>query len=1423
MSRFAQRSPRQNENNAATCQPTVMKTRIQYKNQSRRLMLGAVLAGTVLAGSAQAAVWSFTNKNDTAWTTAANWNPNTVPPLGTNNYPGRFNVGAASPAHATNVTLIYDSPLTTGFGTIVNASPEFGRGLSVANGSGTFGTLRVVSGALNIYQAALIDAAIVCAPANSTSTSRGHLLLDGGNLTVIATNYGVLSFPFRGSSNALGMVTVQNGSTLKVDRLRFGGTGAYNDIGVDLPGVLNLNAGGTVHMRNIGNYLRPENLRATNNFNGGKIQVLAAETFSEGKNPLIGSNIVNNLLEGGLVVDTAGFDARIVSPLFNGVAGRDGGIVKLGAGTLKLAGFGSTFTGPSIVSNGTLSVQVPMTCTDIRVLSGQGLNFMPDSVAPWSLPSLGLTNASLGFDYGIFAGYTDAVVSVAALDLQGTILVNLIGNNFPITTLTLLTYGSKTGGGSFALGSLPSGAAATLTDTGHSLELRITSASLQSLTWAGGDGIWKTNGAANWNGGAAVYLEYGASGDIVIFDDTVGGTVNIPAIVKPASITVDDSFASYVFSGAGGISGPTGLDKQGASTLQVDTSNSFAGEVAINGGTLLVNHPNALGATNGGTTVYGPASTLLLGVPGGAGVTVSDEMLNISGPGVGGSLGALRGAASASGLNVWAGAVIIGDSAARIGTEDGGNLTLAGSISDRGFNFPLTIRPGSASTMVFTGASNSWGGTTTIFGSDNSSVVVLGANNVLPANSLLAVGGNATVELNGFNHTVAGLAWATGGNTMAPVINNSGALSTLSLNPAANQSFPGDITGAISIVKMGPAVQSLTGANLSYTGMTMVNGGELNLATVGTMAAAVTVADGATLSGEAATTGSLTLQANSALSVDPVTPGSFVAGTVNASASPVLVRFTGSLAANTPVLVLSAPRGITGSAANFQAVGVRGGVFYLSNSNTELMFSPSAVSTTLTWKGSDPANPTFWDTTTTNWGNSGKADHFFIGDNVVFDDSAASFLVAVQAGGVSPGGVRFANAAKAYTLSGGAISGQVGLTKTGLGSVTLASANSYTGETLIQEGTLVLQNGAALGSVDGGTTVTNGGTLDVGGMNLGAEVITIAGAGVGGNGAIVNDSGVDQINALQQVVLAGHATVGGNARWDLRGADNTLDMGGFTLTKTGTNQVALVGTAVNNPGNIMVDQGIFSLHLATALNGSSANTITIQSGAALNFYQSPIPQEWSLVLNGGSTYWSSVGGIGQNDWNGPVSVQGEVTLRADSPCQFFGSVTGQGSIIKTGVATATLAGSSSYAGNTTVSQGTLVLSQAALAPGATISVAANALLQLDLPITNSVAALRLNGVSKAPGLYNSTTDPGYLAGAGSLLVTATAQPTLGYTRSGNSLQFVWDGSFKLQAQTNTIQVGISTNWSDYPGGGSSPVTVPLDAANGSVLFRLSTP
>ncbi|GIX50614.1 MAG: hypothetical protein KatS3mg132_808 [Limisphaera sp.] len=78
-----------------------------------------------------------------------------------------------------------------------------------------------------------------------------------------------------------------------------------------------------------------------------------------------------------------------------------------------------------------------------------------------------------------------------------------------------------------------------------------------------------------------------------------------------------------------------------------------------------------------------------------------------------------------------------------------------------------------------------------------------------------------------------------------------------------------------------------------------------------------------------------------------------------------------------------------------------------------------------------------------------------------------------------------------------------------------------------------------------------------------------------------------------------------------------------------------------------------------------------------------------------------------------------------------------------------------------------------------------------------------------------------LAEDGSIEVQAvTAPPTLNYTRTQQGIQFTWTGSFKLQYQTNTLSVGLSTNWMDYPGGNTSPVTVPIGSQPGSVFFRL---
>jgi hypothetical protein len=66
---------------------------------------------------------------------------------------------------------------------------------------------------------------------------------------------------------------------------------------------------------------------------------------------------------------------------------------------------------------------------------------------------------------------------------------------------------------------------------------------------------------------------------------------------------------------------------------------------------------------------------------------------------------------------------------------------------------------------------------------------------------------------------------------------------------------------------------------------------------------------------------------------------------------------------------------------------------------------------------------------------------------------------------------------------------------------------------------------------------------------------------VGGNGAIVNSGGFGQINAVQALVLSSDASIGGTQRWDFRGpASATLALNEYTLTKTGSNYIALAAT-----------------------------------------------------------------------------------------------------------------------------------------------------------------------------------------------------------------------------------------------------------------------
>jgi autotransporter-associated beta strand protein len=97
-------------------------------------------------------------------------------------------------------------------------------------------------------------------------------------------------------------------------------------------------------------------------------------------------------------------------------------------------------------------------------------------------------------------------------------------------------------------------------------------------------------------------------------------------------------------------------------------------------------------------------------------------------------------------------------------------------------------------------------------------------------------------------------------------------------------------------------------------------------------------------------------------------------------------------------------------------------------------------------------------------------------------------------------------------------------------------------------------------------------------------------------------------------------------------------------------------------------------------------------------------------------------------------------------------ISGPGGLTANGPGLVTLYGTNTYTGNTTVGAGTLEIAQPTIAEFSTVTVSNGALLQLDFAVTNQVAALVINGVSKAPGVYNSTTDPLAITNTGSLLV-----------------------------------------------------------------------
>jgi autotransporter-associated beta strand protein len=389
---------------------------------------------------------------------------------------------------------------------------------------------------------------------------------------------------------------------------------------------------------------------------------------------------------------------------------------------------------------------------------------------------------------------------------------------------------------------------------------------------------------------------------------------------------------------------------------------------------------------------------------------------------------------------------------------------------------------------------------------------------------------------------------------------------------------------------------------------------------------------------------------------------------------------------------------------------------------------------TLTWVGGSGGSNA-WDVkTTTNW--SGPSDHlFYNADQVSFTDSSANTSVDITATAVLPSSITVnSSSGHDYTFmtSGtGKISGGTSLTKMGTSTLTLATSNDYSGQTTVQNGTLLVTGSIGDNSpvlVSGGTlkagsnlalgtnstvgTTVNGGTLDINAMSLQTETVTVQGAGVVVSGqaigAIVN-SGAAQANALTHVILSGNATFGGSGEWDIRGTSASLSTGGLSLnlTKTGANTIDLVSVAVDTAlADITINQGTLKFEDSTTF-GDATKTVTIDSAGTLQFLKATNAMARHIDSNGGTISASSNNTSStQNTVSGTVTVNSTTTVNANNAAgilSFTNLINGNGGLDKTGPGNVIITGVSAYNGDTAVDGGLLDMLDLNT-PSATVSI-----------------------------------------------------------------------------------------------------------------------
>lgn len=493
---------------------------------------------------------------------------------------------------------------------------------------------------------------------------------------------------------------------------------------------------------------------------------------------------------------------------------------------------------------------------------------------------------------------------------------------------------------------------------------------------------------------------------------------------------------------------------------------------------------------------------------------------------------------------------------------------------------------------------------------------------------------------------------------------------------------------------------TLLGANLSLAGLRLVDpGGAVsisagNVLTLGKsgidMSAAtqnLTIGSGLTLLGNTSQNWNVASGRTLSITGALLTGGGGVAhitnaGTINVASGTASSRLSAITLNGLDVAALDASKNIVNATSVFTYVNPAGG----NSSGTVVGIDVQTTTTgatqayrhsnTLTvtngvrFNAANTQN-TSWTVDTSSAGRVGTLPHIIVTSNVGAQDIFYNGSGGIRA--ATNGGELFLHQLNASgrlvfntTING---NGASSLTKTGAGTVVVASASGYTGVTRINQGTFQIGNAGAAGSV-GSTSIINNGnlafnrtdTFSAGYAISGSGTVTQAGSGTvsltGSNtytGATNFNAGTVSFNALSNF---GSGTAlnfdGGALSWNAVTTDVsvrtvTINAGGATFNTNGNN-VSLAGSIGNGGTGGLTKAGLGTL----TLNGTNYSGTTAVTGG-------------TLVANGTISGGASIssGGIlgGTGTYGGTIAVNSGGII---APGNSVGTITTAGLTLGTG-------------------------------------------------------------------------------------------------------------------------------------------------------------